>query len=167
MRKGFTLVEILVVVIILAFLIFLTDGLFTTLLAEIPRSYRIAQESITLQNLLEQIQQDMDKASGLPKSFEGLTTDDKQILIELPDGVICFQQKDEQIIRRKLTDGPQDRVEEKRAWSLPSTKVEWTIREKDTQGIAVELKTHIEYKTRGRWRKTTANSHVYYGGVFR
>ena len=167
MRKGFTLVEILVVVIVLPIAFLILDGLFTTLLADIPRSYRIAQESITLQHLLEDMQEDMDKASRLPDSVGGHRADDKQILIDLPDGVICYQQKDEQIIRRMLTDTSQDRLEEKRAWSLPSTKVEWEIWKKDAEGCAVEVKSHIEYKTRGRWKKTMANSHVYYGGVIR
>ena len=167
MRKGFTFVEILVVVIVLPIAFLILDGLFTTLLADIPRSYRIAQESITLQHLLEHMQEDIDKARGLPDSFAGQTTDDKQILIELPDGVICYQKKDDQIIRRNLTDASQGRIEEQRAWSLPSTKVEWEIWKKDAEGYAVEVKTHIEYKTRGRWKKTTANSHVYYGGVIR
>jgi prepilin-type N-terminal cleavage/methylation domain-containing protein len=167
MRKGFTLVEVLVVVIVLPFIFVLLDGLFTTLLADIPRSYQFAQESITLQNLLEQMQQDMDRAKGLPESFVGLTADEKQFLIELPDGVLCYQQNNDQIIRRKLRNASQDGVEEKRAWSLPHTKVEWTILEKDSQSYAVEVKTHIEYKTRGKWKKTMANSHLYYGGALR
>lgn len=167
MRKGFTIIEILFVVITLPFVFVILDGLFTTLLTDIPKSYSIAQESTTLQNLLEQLQQDMDEARGLPESFAGHKTDDKQILIELPDGVIGYQQKDGRIIRRRLKNAPQGRVEEKRTWSMPHTKVEWKILERDTQGYAVEVRTHIEYKTRGRWRKTTVNSHLYYGGVIR
>jgi prepilin-type N-terminal cleavage/methylation domain-containing protein len=167
MRKGFTIVEILVVVIVLPIGIVILDGLFTTLLADIPRSYSIAQESTTLQNLLEQMQQDMDEARGLPESFAGHKTDDKQILIELPDGIIGYQQKDGQIIRRRLKNALQGSVEGKRTWSMPHTKVEWKIRKKGTQGYAVEVRTYIAYKTHGRWKKTTANSHLYYGGVIR
>ena len=168
MRKGFTLVEVLVIVIILPFVFVLLDGLYATLLAEIPRSYQIAQESTTLQNLLEQMQQDMDKAEGLPESFAGHTADDKQILIELSDGILCYQQDDNRIIRRKLKDVLQEGgVEEKRIWSLPHTKVEWRTWPKGMRAYAVEVKTHIEYKTRGRWKKTMANSHLYYGSALR
>lgn len=167
MRKGFTLVEILVVLIVLPFVFVLLDGLFTTLLAEIPRSYRIAQESTTLQNVLEQLQQDMDKARGLPESFAGHTANNQQVLIELPDGVVCYQQIDGQVVRRKLTGAEQGDIGDERAWSLPNTKVQWQVWAKNGQGYAVETKTHIEYKTRGRWKKTMANSHLYYGGVLR
>ena len=163
MRRGFTLVEILVVVIVLPFAYLILNGLYTTILSDIPRAYYIAQESTTLQNLLEQMQQDIDMASGLTESAAG---DDTQILIERPDGVIGYQKKDGQIIRRISKKGLQVSVEE-RAWSMPHTKVVWRIREKDAQGYAVEVKTHIEYKTRGRWKKTTANARLYYGGVIR
>jgi len=163
MRKGFTLVEILVVVIVLPIAFLILDGLFTTLLADIPRSYHIAQESITLQNLLEQMQQDTDKARGMSESLAGRTANNLQVLIELPDGVICYQQKDDQIVRRELAGAGQDN----RVWSLPNTKVQWRVWAKDGQGYAVEIKTYIEYKTRGRWKKTMANSHLYYGGLLR
>ena len=167
MRKGFSLVEVMAVVFVLPLIFVLLDGLFTTLLADIPRSYQFAQESITLQNLLEHIQRDMDRAKGLPESFSGLTVNDKQFLIELPEGVLCYQQNTDQIIRRKLRNTSQSGIEEKRAWSLPHTKVEWKTWKKDSQGHAIEVKTYIEYKTRGQWKKTMANSHLYYGGALR
>ena len=167
MRKGFTIVEVLVVVIILPFVFVVLDGLFRTLLAEIPRSYRIAQESTTLQNLLEQMQQDMDKARGLPESFAGLIANNRQILIELPDSTVCYQLKDEQIVRRKLTGVEQGNTGDERTWRLPNTKVEWRVWAKNGQEYAVETKTYIAYKTRGRWKKTMANSHLYYGGILR
>ncbi|OHB73834.1 MAG: hypothetical protein A2Z25_10215 [Planctomycetes bacterium RBG_16_55_9] len=167
MRKGFTLTEVLVVVIILPFVFVTLDGLFVTLLAEIPRSYRIAQESITLQNMLEQLQQDMDKARGLPVSLAGHTTDDTRILVELPGSAVCYQQLDGQVVRRTLTDTAQDNTGTERAWSLPSTKVQWRVWVKDGRGYAVEVKTHIEYKTRGRWEKKMANAHLFYWGLLR
>ncbi len=167
MRKGFTLVEILIVVITVPLLFILLDGLFTTLLADIPRSYRIAQESITLQHALEQIQQDMDNAQGLPESFEGLTTNDEQFLIERPDGVFSYRRENDRIVRRQLTGIKQDNTGDEKAWSLPNTQVTWTVWEDNSQAYAVEVNTHFEYKTRGRWKKTMANSHLFYGGAIR
>lgn len=167
MRKGFTLVEMLVVVIVVPLVFIFLDGLFTTLLADIPRSYKISQESITLQHVLEQMQQDMDKAASLPEAYGRFTVNEKQFLIELPDGVVCYQLKDDQIIRQKLLGAEMDNAGDKKAWTLPNTKVEWKTWAKDTQGYAVEVKTRFEYKTRGRWKKTMANSHLFYGGALR
>ncbi|MBN2312874.1 MAG: type II secretion system protein [Sedimentisphaerales bacterium] len=160
MRKGFTLVEMLVIVIIVPVLFIFLDGLFRTLLADIPRSHRIAQESITLHHLLEQIQEDMDNAEGLPQSVEGFSVNDKQFLIDRPEGVISYQQENDRIVRRQLTGG-------EKVWSLPHTKVAWKIWEKNSQGYAVEVSAHFEYKTCGKWKKTLANSHLFYGGAIR
>lgn len=160
MRKGFTLVEMLVVIIVVPVLFIFLDGLFRTLLADIPRSHRITQESITLQHLLEQIQEDMDDAKGLPQSVEGFSVNDKQFLIDRPEGVISYQQQNDRIIRRQRTG-------DEKVWSLPHTKVAWEIWEKNSQGYAIEVSTHFEYKTYGRWKKTLANSHLFYGGAIR
>ena len=168
MRKGFTLVEILVVIILLPFIFLLLDGLFVTLLGGIPKSYTIAQESLTLQNMLEQLQQDVDRAKGLPESFaDGKTVNEKQIFIELPECIVCYQQKDGQIVRSTLTDNEQGYISNDRTWALPHTKIQWHVWKKNGRGYAVEVKTHIEYKTEGRWKKNMVNSHLYYGGVLR
>lgn len=167
MRNGFTLVEMLVVVIVVPLVFIFLDGLFSTLLADIPRSYKISQESITLQHVLEQMQQDMDKAASLPEAYGKFAVNEKQFLIELSSGVVCYQLKDDQIIRQKLLGAEMDNAGDKRTWTLPNTKVGWKTWTKDKQGHAVEIKTRFEYKTRGRWKKTMANSHLFYAEVLR
>ena len=163
-NKGFTLVEIMVVVITLPFVFLIVDGLFRTLLAEIPWSWRIAEENTTVLNVLEQMHQDLDKAEGLPKTFAGRTADDKVLLIELADGVICYELKDGRVIRGRLT---KDGTEETRVWSAPNAKVEWKVWTENGQGYAVEAKTSVEYKRRGQWNRKMANSHLYFVGVLR
>lgn len=154
----------MVVVITLPFLFVIMDGLFRTLLAEIPWSWRIAQENTTVLNMLEQMHQDMDKAKGLPKSFAGRTAGDGLLLIELADGVICYQLKDGQVSRGKLT---KDGAEGTRVWTAPNAKVEWKVWAENGQGYAVETKTSIEYKNRGQWIRKMAQSHLFYLGVLR
>ena len=167
MRKGFTLVELLVVIIVLPFVMLVLDGLFSTLIRDIPRSYRVVQENTSLLSMLEQMQQDIDKAKGLPESFDEYTTSNKLLLIELAEGMICYQLKDEKVLRRKLTDNQQKNALEKKSWSVPHAKVEWQVWRKDRDGYAVEVKTHIEHKIRGEhWEKKMANSHLYFVGAF-
>ena len=167
MRKGFTLVELLVVIAIIPFVLAAMDGLFSAIISDIPRSYRIAQESTTLVSMLEQFQQDIDEAKGLPDSFAGHTTDDKLLLIELAERMICYQLKDGQVLRRRLTDTQQGSGEETKAWSAPHAKIEWQVWRKDNSGYAVEVKTCIEHNVRGHWEKKMANSHLYFVGAFR
>jgi len=180
MRKGFTLVEVLVVVAVLPFLMIVFSGLFNTLIKDIPRSHRVVQENTSLLSMLEQMQKDIDKAKGLPESFDEYTTGDKLLLIELAEGMICYQLKDDKVLRRKLTDNQQSNALEQTVWSVPHAKVEWQVWRKDGDGPpaagfdwnpallgAVEVQTHIEHKIRGEhWEKKMANSHLYFVGAF-
>ena len=192
MRKGFTIVEVLVVVIVLAFMMLVLDDFFRTLIKDIPRSYRVVQENTSLLSMLEQMQKDIDEAKGLPESFGEYSTGDKLLLIELEEGMICYQLKDEKVLRRKLTDNQQSPPAagivqnpallgalEQTVWSVPHAKVEWQVWRKDGDGPpaagfdwnpallgAVEVKTHIEHKIRGEhWEKKMANSHLYFVGA--
>jgi len=165
MRKGFTLVEMLVVVVVLPFVFFLFDGLFKTIAGEIPMSVRLIQENTSLLNVLRQIQKDVDRAKGLPKSFAGQTTNDQLLLIKLSEGVICYKLKDGQVVRRQLTDTQQEKQQEPRVWSIPHANIEWKVWERNGQGYAVETDTHLEYKRRGQWIKKMAHSHLYFMGA--
>jgi len=167
MRKGFTLVELLVVIIILPFMMVVLDGLFSTLIKDIPRTHRIVQENTTLIIMLVQMQQDIDKAKGLPESFDGHTASGELLLIELANSVICYQLKDGKILRRKLTDNQQSNDEEEIVWTVPHANVTWQVWRKNRDGYAVEVRTHIKHKIRGdHWEKKMANSHLYFVGAF-
>ena len=188
MRKGFTLVEVLIVIVVLPFMMLVLNDLFRTLIKDIPRSYRVVQENTSLLSMLEQMQKDIDKAKGLPESFGEYTTGDKLLLIELAEGMICYQLKDEKVLRLRTRDegrGTRDASIVNRlssvsqSWSIPHAKVEWRVWRKDPSsagffktrrwrdGYAVEVKTHIEHKIRGEhWEKKMANSHLYFVGAF-
>jgi len=165
MRKGFSLVELLVVVIVLPFLFLLFDGLFKTLTGEIPMSVRLIQENTSLLNMLRQVQLDTDKAEDLPKSFTGHTVNEQLLLIELSDGMICYQLKDGHVIREKLTNASQDKAEEPRIWPVPHAKIEWKVWERDGHGYAVQTNVHSEYGRRGQWIKKMSHSHLYFVGA--
>lgn len=166
MRKGFTLVEMLIVIMTLPFVALVLDGLFNTLLTDIPRSCRVLQDNTTLLSMLQQFQQDIDEAKGLPDSFAGHSTDDKLLLVELAEGMICYQLEDGQVLRRRLTDTQQGSDEQARVWSMPNAQVEWRVWRQDGHGYAVEVKTHIKHRLRKKSQKKMANSHLYFLGVF-
>lgn len=166
MHRGFTLVEILVVIVIIPFVLLSLDGLLSTIAIDIPRSHRVVQENTTLLNMLQQLNEDIRAAKGLPKSFEKYTTDDKLLLIELTDGVISYQLKDGKVLRHKLTDTQQGHGEDTKVWSVPHAKVDWQVWRKGRSGYALEVKTHIEHKVRRHQEKKMANSHLYFVGAF-
>jgi prepilin-type N-terminal cleavage/methylation domain-containing protein len=165
MRKGFTLVELLVVVIVLPFVFLLFDGLFKTIAGEIPMSVRLIQENTSLLNMLRQLQKDTDEARDLPKSFAGRTANEQLLLIELSDGVICYQLKDGHVIREKLMNTSQGKTEEPRIWPVPHAKIEWKVWERNGLGYAVQTNVHLEYGRRGQWIQKMAHSHLYFVGA--
>ena len=149
---------------VLPFVFVIMDGLFRTLLRDIPGSYRVAQEHTTLLNMLEQLRQDIDRAEGLPESFAEHAANDNMLLIASEAGVISYQLKDGQAIRRKLTGTQGGKAGESRVWALPHATVVWRVWARDGRGYAVETKAHIEQNIRGQWKQKMANSHLYFVG---
>ena len=165
MRKGFTITEVLIAVIVLPFMILILDGLFKTLIKDIPRSYKLVQVNTSLLSMLKEMQQDVDKAKGLPKTYNEYTASDKILLIDLPKGMICYKLKDDKVFRCNLTDKQKSNVAETQYWSVPHAIVKWKVWRKDMTGYAVEVRTHIEHKVQGHWEKKMANSHLYFVGA--
>jgi prepilin-type N-terminal cleavage/methylation domain-containing protein len=164
-KKGFTLVELLVVLAVLPVMMLVLNGLFKTFISDIPRSHRVVQENTSLLNMLRQLQLDIDNAKELPESFDEHITDDKVLLIKLAEGVICYQLKDEKVLRYKVSDNQQSKALAQTVWSVPHAKVEWRVRRKNGDGYAVEVQTYIEHIVQGHWEKKMANSHLYFIGA--
>jgi len=173
MRKAFSLVELLAVMVVFAAVSVALAALFTTIITDIPKSYRVVQENTSLLSVLGQMRKDIDVAKGLPESFAGYTTDDELLLIELPDGMICYQLKKVEgarkmrtrVLRRRLTDAQEDGAEDTKVWSVPHARVEWQLAGGDGKAYAVEVRTHIEYEVRGHRQKKMANSYLYFVGA--
>ncbi|MFQ6034585.1 MAG: type II secretion system protein J [Sedimentisphaerales bacterium] len=166
MRKGFNLVEMLMVITIIPVAAVILDGFFNTLLRDFPRTSAVVQENKIVLNMLRQMREDIDKATGLPKSFAGQTVSDELLLIKWPGGVICYQSKDGEVLRYRLTDTQEGDGEDVRAWSVPNAEVKWSVWRKNSEGYAVEVKTHVKQKLRKKWQKKMANSHLYFVGAF-
>jgi prepilin-type N-terminal cleavage/methylation domain-containing protein len=165
MRKGFTLVEVLIVVIVLPFMILILDGLFKTLIKDIPRSYKVVQVNTSLLSMLNEMQQDIDKAKGLPQKYNEYNASDKMLLIDMPEGMICYQLKDDKVFRYNLAEMQNVNVAKTKYWSVPHAIVEWKIWRKNTSGYAVEVRTHIEHEVESHLQKKMANSHLYFVGA--
>ncbi len=165
MRKGYTITEVLIAVIVLPSIIIILDGLFKTLIKDIPRSYNIVQVNTSLLSMLKEIQQDIDRATGLPETYNEYTAGDNMLLIALPDNMICYQIKDDKVFRCNLSENQKSNAAQTRYWSVPHAVVEWKIWRKDKSGCAVDVRTHIEHKVHGHWERKMANSHLYFVGA--
>jgi prepilin-type N-terminal cleavage/methylation domain-containing protein len=167
MRRGYSLVELLVAMAIFSIVSIVVSKLFTTIISDIPRSYRIVQENTSVLNMLEQMHEDIDLAKGLPESFDEYKTDKDLLLIELPNGIVCYQLKDGRVFRRRLPTAKEHYEEAAKVWSVPNAEIDWQVRRNNGAGYAVEVKTHIEHNVRSRSEEKMAGSHLYFVGAFR
>ena len=164
MRKGFSLIELIVIIAILPFILIVIDGLFASMFTDVPKSWNTIQYNSVLLNMLRQMEQDIDAAKDLPHSIDGYTAGDELLLIEQADGVIHYQRKDNYIYRYKFKDGKQI-PEQTRYWLLPETKITWNVHREDGEGYAVEIQHNAEYILRGHLVKKMQNSHLFYAGI--
>lgn len=165
MRKGFTLVEMIAVIAVLAIVSVTFAGLFTTIITDIPRSFRVIQTNTTLLNMLNQMRDDVAAAKNLPELFGEYRTNDEMLLVELEDGIICYKLNGDEITRCKLPVKQETENKETRVWLVPHAKVEWRVWRQNSRGYALEIKTYIEHKVRGHWERKMANSHLYFVGA--
>ncbi|MHC4624305.1 MAG: PulJ/GspJ family protein [Planctomycetota bacterium] len=164
MRTGFTLVEILAVLVLLTAAMFALAPATQTLVGEIPQSYRIVQANTSVLDMLGRMREDVDGAKGLPESFGEHRTDANMLLIELSEGVVCYELKEGEVVRYRLGDGGGD-SEAATTWSTPDARIEWRVWRREGRGYAVEVTTWIDYAAKGRVEKRMANSHVYFAGA--
>jgi len=180
MRKAFTLIELLVLVTVIPFLMVITTGVFAVLARDVPQATRLVQRNTTVLDMLRQISMDMDEATGLPEQFDGKATDDKTLLIERSDGVVCYQLRDGQVVRTLLSgpvsegagdpvaSNPQSAIRNpqlsERVWRVPGAVITWRTWTREGQAYAVEVHSHLPQRVEDQVRKKFANSHVYFIG---
>jgi type II secretory pathway component PulJ len=158
MRKGYTLMETMVVVFITMVLMTPICRLFRVILYELPKDSRLVQENIVLLDAVRHIR--CDVASAIAVSQEADDTSGTTLIIQQSAGVIYYEFGDGRIVRRKTDAIPEDIV-----WSLPHGKVETRIRDAEQTGYAVELVTFIEDRDLGHARKKMANNYLCFTGM--
>jgi len=163
MRKAFSLLEMLAMIVIFPVAALAMSQLFNTVVLEIPRASRVVRENTTVLDVLEHISRDIDRADGLPDSSEEYRAGDSILLIELPDTMICYEITEDKILRRDLGKDPQSRTSS--TWTTPNANVKWKVWRKDNVGYALEIITHVEHKWKTKQQKKMAGSHLYFVGA--
>ena len=164
-REGMTLVEVLIVTITIPAIAIAFGSLFKTFVRDIPRASQVVQQNTTLQNVLKQLRRDVDAAKALPAAFRQYETNDRLLLIELEDAVVCYRIEDGEVLREELSDGQAKAGAATTAWSVPNAEIHWRVWRENSRGYAVEVKTYIKHKLRKKCQKKMANSHLYFLGL--
>jgi hypothetical protein len=166
MRRGFTIMEMLTVGVVLAMFSIGFAPLFLMLVRDIPTFHRMIQANTSVLNMLQRMREDVDGAEELPASFAGHVAGERLLLVELAGGVACYQLEDGRVLRYELTAGGARSEGITTVWPVPRAHVEWRVWRKNGKGYAVEVSTYIEYNVGRDRQEKMANSHVYFVGVF-
>jgi prepilin-type N-terminal cleavage/methylation domain-containing protein len=150
MKKGYSLIEMLTVLAVLAVIGLPLSRLMNVTLYDIPKSIKLINNNTSILNALNFIRKDVCSASGLTKTSEN------QLVIEQNGKKICYIFEDGVVLRV---------ADNKIEMQIPAGKIEWQIWEKDGKGYAVEIKKYLEFKKHKKTEKKMENSYVFFAGV--
>lgn len=159
MRKGYLLAEMIVILSVLALVLLITGRFFRVFAYELPRDFRLIQESCVLNNAVSRIRADVASAKVLSE-FVNDSAEPVSLVMKLHDGTVSYRFDRGQILR--CVASAQDTASGDIIWSVPHGRIEWRVWRRDQTGYAVELKTCIEYKDLGHIQRKLANSYLFF-----
>jgi prepilin-type N-terminal cleavage/methylation domain-containing protein len=161
-RKGFALIEMIAVMVILAAVAVACNSLFHSLLSDLPRTCRTFNANTSADSIVDKIRTDVDRAVSLPLSFGSLKTDENLLLIEVPEGVIAYRKSEKQLLREPINVPSGQTKSDSDHWDIETVNIHWEIWNQEGTGLAVELTTSVNQDAPGRIEKRLENSHVFF-----
>ena len=113
MRKGISLLELLMAMVILAPLLLLASSLDYTALRELPRAATMTQTNLSVQNMLHTLRDDAGAA-------DSLRLNDDAVELQGQAGLIRYSRKDYNFTRAFQ---PRQGKAEVRCWPLPDAEI--------------------------------------------
>lgn len=166
MRKGTSLIEMLAVISIVAVLLVPFAQLTAMTFRDIPRSYRTANVNTSLLSALQQMRRDINRAVEFPGSYGGPSSDSRTLLIQLPDGLICYGFDGDKISRYVLVNAQERIRQEGMEWSVPKAVISWRLLQNGDKTFAVELQKYIVHRSGDVIDRKLANSYVFFVGAY-
>jgi prepilin-type N-terminal cleavage/methylation domain-containing protein len=164
MRKAFTLIEMLVVIIILPFVTIAVSQFFATFVRDVPRMTRIVEQNTTVLDLVQQLREDTDGAMGLPSTFTTHRSDSDTLLIRRQGDVICYRAEEGAIARMVWSAEGQAGSEGPRKWTFPDAVISWRLWQGASGADAVEVRTLVRQRVGSKLKDKMVNAHVFFVG---
>ena len=154
MKKGLSLIELLMAMIILTPLLLLFSSLDYTALRELPRAATMTQTNLRMQNMLRTLRQDAQSADSLRFSGGAVEFQGKA-------GLTTYSRKDDNFTR---TVQPREGKADVRTWTLPDADVQWKAWNQKGRDYALEVRTCVIDHGHGQSPKRRGNSQVFFVG---
>lgn len=158
-RKGFTLIEILMMLSIMTVLMFVTAGPTRTLIRDIPRLQKDIETDTVISNIVKTISKDVEAATDAeligPAAEDAIGT----LSLKTDQGNIFYDFKEEQVTRSvgSIDEAPS-------IWKIKYGNINWQIIQRD-KFKTVEIKTSIQRKINGKLKNMLKKSHLYFVGA--
>ncbi len=167
MRKGYNLVEMIVVLALLVIAGTILAGAFWTTARDIPRSYQVICANSTVLNLIRQIEKDVEGGRSLPASFGEFQQGNNILLIESGGQVICYEKCGDEEISRRVYDDDGGVGEEGNVmkWAAYGARVSWDVLEEAGLRQGVAVRSHIEHKVLGSVERKMKGAHLFFVGA--
>lgn len=165
MRKGFSLIEMLVMLSLFFLMMFFCAKSMKILVTDIPHLHRDFQANVSVLHMLDRLRDDIEAGKSLSKDYSDGETLKSIVMIESPKGFIGYSFDDGEIIKSILNpDGSviNDRAE---VWQIKNADINWQLWQRQGKYYAIEISTGIKRKLSGHWQTKLKNSHVYFVGT--
>jgi prepilin-type N-terminal cleavage/methylation domain-containing protein len=164
MRKAFSLIEVLVVIVVLPLVTIALSRVFATFIRDVPRMTRVVEQNTTVLDMLKQLHDDMDSAMALPETFGTRRSDGDTLLIARPEDVVCYQRADGAVTRTLLSRDAQPEDPDVRTWTFPDAVVAWTPWRQTGTSDALEVRTLVRQRIGSKLKDKMVNSYVLFVG---
>ena len=155
MKKGTSLIELLMAMTILVPVLLLASSLDYTALRELPRAVTMTQTNVRMQNMLHALRQDAQAADSLRLNGEAVEFQGQA-------GLTTYSRKGETFTRIVQ---PREGKADVRTWPLPDAEVLWKVWTEKGRNYALEVRACMIVQEHGQPRKKLANSQVFFLGV--
>lgn len=152
MRKGTTLVELLISVTVIMILVGISATLDLGAMGELPRQAAISQHSVPMDGMLRTLRQDVAGASALQADADSITLDSA-------DGKIAYRRAPGAFTR---TFTPPTGRPDLRTWRLGPADIQWQCWRQGQRAYALEIRTAFVMEHNARAQRKLANSQVFF-----
>ena len=135
MRRGFTIVQLLIVMMTVPLMALLLDRVFSDLAVDLPRSVDMMEQNGVLLRMIPVLQRDIGQARDLRRA-------ERDLMIQTPQGVVVYRFEPGRIVRRQMdSPDPNEQV-----WSAPQASVDWSILSEDGRPYALQVRTCVTHR---------------------
>ena len=163
MRKGFTMVEMLIVIMTLPLVAVAADKLFRELIVDAPHTLDVVSQNDSVVRMLIRLQEDVGRATGVLPAYEGHVGDEQLLLLRIGDQVVGYKKNQDRIERHELSQPDQlDGIAY--LCVAPQASVDWSLWPSEDSPSAVKVHTSIQH--RRSLKQKLASNYLFFVGAY-